>query len=133
MTQKERNEMSSIYDLKLHQSIRFLKEHTIEIFRVPGGWIYKFHYRLMDDTTSIRINSVFVPFNNEFQELKAMPAEAQETTKETEALLKICIEALYQLRQPKGVYSMNKLEHANNTIAASIGIAEMTLKKIGEF
>jgi len=49
--------MKTIYDLKLHESV-FIKQglDDFKITRVPGGWIY----RHID-------NSVFVPFNNEFQ------------------------------------------------------------------
>ncbi len=46
--------------------------------------------------------------------------------------LKICIEALKKLTNPKGSYSLDRMEHAENTIKDVIELATETLKKIGE-
>ena len=65
--------MSDIYSLKLHETIkinnpryddcgnvRYCYKNTTIITRVPGGWIY--------GTMTVQgIDSVFVPFNDEFQ------------------------------------------------------------------
>jgi hypothetical protein len=45
--------VKSIYRMELHQRII---EGSMEILRVPGGWIYSIG----------GIHSVFVPLNNEF-------------------------------------------------------------------
>lgn len=50
-----------IYKMKLHEEV-YVHE-LLFIIRVAGGWIYKSG----DDVTP---TSVFVPFNNEFQESK---------------------------------------------------------------
>jgi hypothetical protein len=52
--------MSDIYKMKLHEVIEI--DRCTSAQRVPGGWIYT--------TCSISraISSVFVPYNNEFQE-----------------------------------------------------------------
>lgn len=47
----------TIYDLELNESID-VNGHTVH--RVPGGWIYMtYNYG--------KVSSVFVPFDNEFQ------------------------------------------------------------------
>jgi hypothetical protein len=48
----------SIYDLKLHEKLRFRTADWdwCEVLRVPGGWYY-----IVSD------KGFFVPFNNEFQ------------------------------------------------------------------
>ena len=51
----------SIYALSLHESTK-IQGHSIYVTRVPGGWIYELY-----DTDTTTMNSVFVPFNNEFQ------------------------------------------------------------------
>lgn len=43
----------------------------------------------------------------------------------------ICIEALRELVEPKGAYSLDQLEHATNTIADVSKIATEALHKIG--
>ena len=48
--------MKTIYDLKLHEEIQGTSFNSWAI-RVPGGWIY-----------TVKSNSVFVPFNNEYQQ-----------------------------------------------------------------
>lgn len=59
--------MHKIYDMQLHD--KYTPNDTLEIVRVPGGWIY---YKFGYDTNShgarvILRTSTFVPFNNEFQ------------------------------------------------------------------
>jgi hypothetical protein len=52
------------YSMKLDDVLAWDGEHNfIEIRRVPGGWIYTF-----TDKSCPVMNSVFVPYNNEFQE-----------------------------------------------------------------
>ncbi len=53
-----------IYNLKLHESV-VIEEETNSVTlatRVPGGWIYEFQKPLINI-----LETVFVPFNNEFQ------------------------------------------------------------------
>jgi len=50
----------SIHDMKLHTELNF---NAFKIFRVPGGWVYIF-----TDIYGEHPMSVYVPFNNEFQE-----------------------------------------------------------------
>ena len=45
-----------LYELQLHQSVDSMQ--GFQILRVAGGWVYIFPE-----------NSVFVPFNNEFQSI----------------------------------------------------------------
>ena len=45
--------------------------------------------------------------------------------------LTICIKALRGLVNPSGAYSMDRLEHAENTIKAVSDLAIETLKEIG--
>ncbi len=55
-------EAQKVYDLKLHKSITVgTGRIEYEVVRVIGGWIYN-HMRL----DSGQMNSVFVPFDNEF-------------------------------------------------------------------
>jgi hypothetical protein len=46
--------------MKLHTELNF---NAFKIFRVPGGWVYIF-----TDIYGEHPMSVYVPFNNEFQE-----------------------------------------------------------------
>lgn len=60
-----RNNMKSIYDLKLHESIKVAGDRiATEVTRVPGGWIYN----LMTEAKKSEWYSslVFVPFDNGF-------------------------------------------------------------------
>lgn len=58
--------MSELYNMKLHNIIcPNGRNGGLKILRVPGGWIY---YRF--DITNKLISSIFVPFDNEFQEQK---------------------------------------------------------------
>lgn len=65
--------MNEIYEMKLHD-ILTPKDSDTQIQRVPGGWIYTTYqteqYTQVDGTWSenYRLSSVFVPFDNEFQE-----------------------------------------------------------------
>lgn len=53
----------NIYKMKLHETIKGCNhELTYYITRVAGGWIYE-----MPRGNTRRFTSVFVPFNNEFQ------------------------------------------------------------------
>jgi hypothetical protein len=60
----------SIYDMELHETIWI---YGNEILRVAGGWIYnQYEERYVernDSWQNFLINSVFVPFHNEFQEV----------------------------------------------------------------
>lgn len=53
----------TIYNLKLHQTIYLDTNGNSSVFRVSGGWIYYFQFPGMN-----QVNSVFIPFNNEFME-----------------------------------------------------------------
>jgi len=48
-----------IYAMKLHDEVNY---NDLKVLRVPGGWIYIYY-------SANIANAVFVPFNNEFQEL----------------------------------------------------------------
>lgn len=50
----------------------------------------------------------------------------------TEEKLKICIRALKALTIPKGVFSLDRMEHAQNTIRAVSELATEALETIGE-
>ena len=50
----------------------------------------------------------------------------------TEEKLKICIEALKELVNPKGAYKLDRLEHATETIKETSEIATKALTEIGE-
>lgn len=52
----------NIYALKLHETIEIKK--GLIVTRVPGGWLY-IHKELAIGSSD---QTVFVPFNNEFQE-----------------------------------------------------------------
>lgn len=58
--------MSRIYNMKLHQCIDFIdiKGRDVNIIRVAGGWIYIY------EISEKILSSVFVPFNNEYMEIK---------------------------------------------------------------
>lgn len=59
----------NIYNLKLHDEIEVCCDDdgipNCWCFRVPGGWIYTINSISHDKRN---FSSVFVPFNNEFQE-----------------------------------------------------------------
>lgn len=52
-----------IYEMKLHDQINF-EDKFVQVTRVPGGWLYDCYFT--DNETS---NAVFVPFDNEFQDV----------------------------------------------------------------
>ena len=59
---KERDQQtqtSSIYTMELHEHLWI----GVNVYRVAGGWIYSDY----DIDTDRLYNSIFVPFNNEFQ------------------------------------------------------------------
>lgn len=56
----DKQEQSEIYNMKLHQARRILRD-DIRVIRVPGGWIYE---SIDEGKVSA---AVFVPFNDEFQ------------------------------------------------------------------
>lgn len=59
--------MKTIYELNLFESINVSEcERLSEYFtRVPGGWIRDYYINAGSNLTS-----VFIPFNNEYQEAK---------------------------------------------------------------
>ena len=59
--------MKNLYNLKLHEKI-CLEGGLVQITRVAGGWIYRFWEQECDtnDLANYRVNSVFVPYNQEF-------------------------------------------------------------------
>ena len=59
----------SIYNMKLHEAIH-PKERNVEIVRVAGGWIYNFYHdtAAREGELEYQATSVFVPFDNEFQD-----------------------------------------------------------------
>ena len=52
----------NIYEMKLHEYIQL--ENDLVIHRVAGGWLYT-----IPRLDCGQMNTVFVPFNNEFQEV----------------------------------------------------------------
>ena len=54
--------MKNIYELDLHEFTRLSYDEgtTVVVFRVAGGWIYRFGPPSQRQT-------VFIPFDNEFQ------------------------------------------------------------------
>jgi len=65
----------NIYEMKLHEKILRNDEDNgdYEVIRVPGGWIYRhFSWMAIENQEYANHNwigdSVFVPFNDEFQE-----------------------------------------------------------------
>lgn len=55
-----------IYNMRLHEKVEItVDEFRVEVVRVPGGWLYK-EPNSFDSSPSY----TFVPFNNEFQEVK---------------------------------------------------------------
>ena len=54
--------MKNIYTMKLHEFMEF--EPHLSVVRVPGGWIYR------DGRGEYQPENTFVPFNNEFMEVK---------------------------------------------------------------
>lgn len=54
--------MKTIYDLKLHEILNIQLDKIVT--RVPGGWIYCIPN---NNEQNITYNSVFVPYNNEFE------------------------------------------------------------------
>lgn len=63
--------MDKLYGLSLHETIPL--PNSTEVTRVPGGWVYRFfqfHQVSGGDgqwSENYVADSVFVPFNNEFQ------------------------------------------------------------------
>jgi hypothetical protein len=58
--------MSNLHEMKLHETIVAECDDLFTVvLRVPGGWMY----RSYDKSHGI-LTSVFVPFDNEFQEKK---------------------------------------------------------------
>lgn len=55
----------TLYNLKLHEEI--CAESGYHVFRVPGGWIYRFWDYSNEDYFS---HATFVPFNNEFENVE---------------------------------------------------------------
>jgi hypothetical protein len=53
---------SDLYEMELHE-IRLLVGGSIEVVRVPGGWLYN----TLTAETGYVVASAFVPFDNEFQ------------------------------------------------------------------
>lgn len=53
----------TIYDMRLHETLSLSR--YLEVTRVPGGWVYELYDPCSEATTA-----VFVPFDNEFQEVK---------------------------------------------------------------
>jgi len=59
------SEEKTIYDLELHEAMS--TSNNQEAMRVAGGWVYLYH-------SHGGVNQVFVPYNNEFVPLPALPA-----------------------------------------------------------
>jgi len=63
-----KEKIKTIYNLELHETLWISNELIIQ--RVPGGWNYKYYeYRHLTEYNNdyILINTVFVPYHNEFQ------------------------------------------------------------------
>ena len=64
----------SIYNLKLHEilDVNEFAGRSIQVQRVPGGWNYIYQETIYggigSNSRSISISTVFVPFNDEFQD-----------------------------------------------------------------
>ena len=52
--------MKNMYDLKLNETMDMTYNNYMEIIRVPGGWLYKYHVYDHSDTMT------FVPYDEEF-------------------------------------------------------------------
>ena len=63
----------ALYEMKLHETITPTGK-DMQICRVPGGWVYRFFSLHQEQggsgswSENYVVDSVFVPFNNEFQE-----------------------------------------------------------------
>lgn len=59
--------MNSIYKMKLHSSVEISPDNIV--MRIPGGWIYitKIMEYTNNGKANTKLSSVFVPFNNEFE------------------------------------------------------------------
>lgn len=57
--------------MKLHETLN-LQNGLVQILRVSGGWIYRFWEDNIDkyDRNNYRVNSVFVPYSQELNEIK---------------------------------------------------------------
>ena len=54
--------MDDLYNMKLHDRIViYIDGYATQIFRVPGGWIYRMHYY---SGSKDNYNSTFVPYHN---------------------------------------------------------------------
>jgi hypothetical protein len=63
-----KEKLKTIYNLELHETLWVSAELTIQ--RVPGGWNYKYYeYRNLIEYHNdyILINTIFIPYHNEFQ------------------------------------------------------------------
>lgn len=64
------NLINQPHKLKLHEKINNVDNDShFRIMRVPGGWIYRFfepQYIAHNTVASYVVDSVFVPFNSEF-------------------------------------------------------------------
>lgn len=67
--------MENIYDLNLHEETTLINTSCLEltVTRVPGGWIYEHMY--YSESGVLSSSSVFVPYNNEFKELRCKKIE----------------------------------------------------------
>ena len=63
--------MSGLYEMTLHETIEPNNDkHQFSVTRVPGGWLYAFYDYVPPNTDWRIVNTAFVPFHNEFMELK---------------------------------------------------------------
>ena len=68
--------MEKLYQMELHEVVHLdTKDPPTMVVRVPGGWVYRFyqgfeepHLEARDGwNTNYLVDSIFVPFDNEFQ------------------------------------------------------------------
>ena len=92
-----------IYNLKLHESVT---DNGTNVMRVPGGWMYRRNGSLGNDTTS-----VFVPFNDEFNECKPQSTssgnESEGATQALEDIKEFCQE---QIRHNHNHCELNNID-----------------------
>jgi len=103
--------MENIYKMELHEWITI--ENTF-IVRVPGGWIYQFTN-----------NSVFVPFNKEF--------EQKENIEELKINLDFSLyEFLYNYNLPPRVKSIIFAYYPRNTNFAKIDVSDINIRELSK-
>ena len=75
-------------------------------------------------------------YHNEVQIIRpseafeAMQTFSDQNTKARDEVIKGCLEAFDEIAEAKGAYSMDRLEHASNTIRDMVGIARDKISEL---